>query len=105
MVEKMEKPNVKLQRINTDIYRIIATYIQERGIATEVVDVKTSADLSECKVFVTTDNLVTAANYLRGEIAKKLNLKNTPKLRFILDKGRENAERVEELLGQIRKTK
>ena len=101
----MDKPNIKLQRINSDIYRIIATFIADRGLGAEVVDVKTSADLSECKVFVTAelDALQKSAAHLRGDIAKRLNLKNTPKLKFILDKGRENAARVEELLGQIRK--
>ena len=99
--------NFKLDRINSDIYRIIATYISERGIGAEVTEVKTSADLSECKVFVTAEikSFETAANYLRTEIAKKLNLKNTPKIRFLQDKGRENAARVEEILETIRKTK
>ena len=99
------KENIKLQRINSDIYRIIATFIGERGIGADVVDVKTSADLSECKVFVTAEveTLEKSASHLRTEIAKRLNLKNTPKIKFILDKGKENMARVEELLGQIRK--
>lgn len=101
----METENRKLQRINSDIYRILATFIQERGMSAEVVDVKNSADLSECKVFVTdeVEALNKASSFLRTEIAKKLNLKNTPKLKFIQDKGRENAARVEELLEKIRK--
>ena len=96
--------NHKIERINSDIYRIIATYISERGIATEVIEVKTSADLSEAKVYVTAelDNLENVATFLRGEIARRMNLRNTPKLRFIKDRGRENATRVEELLEQIK---
>jgi len=98
--------NRKIQRINSDIYRIIASYIAEHGIAAEVVDVKTSADLSEAKVFVTAElgTLENAAAFLRSDIAKRLNLRNTPKLKFIKDRGRENAARVEELLEQIKKT-
>jgi len=96
--------NHKIERINSDIYRIIASYIAERGIATEVIEVKTSADLSEAKVYVTAelDNLENVATFLRGEIARRMNLRNTPKLRFIKDRGRENATRVEELLEQIK---
>ena len=99
----MEKQNIKLQRINSDIYRIIAEFIGERVLRADVVDVKTGADLSECKVFETSELevLEKSASYLRSEIAKRLNLKHTPKLRFILDKGRENAARVEELLDVI----
>jgi len=96
--------NRKIQRINSDIYRIVASYVAEHGIATDVIEVKTSSDLSVAKVFVTAelDNLENVATFLRGEIARRLNLRNTPKLKFILDRGRENAARVDELLAQIK---
>jgi len=99
--------NRKIQRINSDIYRIIASYIAENGIGTEVVEVKTSADLSEAKVFVTAEleTLEGAASFLRSDIAKRMNLRNTPRIKFIKDLGRENAARVEELLEQIKGTK
>jgi len=99
----MQKENRKLQRIDSDIYKIIATYVLENGIDAEVLEVKTSADLSECKVFVTKgmEELERVTNALRSEIAKRMNLKNTPKLKVILDRGRENADRVAELLQQI----
>ena len=97
--------NRKIQRINSDIYRIIASYVAEQGIATDVIEVQTSSDLSVAKVFVTAEleNLENVATFLRGEIARRMNLRNTPKLKFIKDRGRENAARVEELLGQINK--
>lgn len=99
----MEKENRKIQRINSDIYRIIATYVAEHDISTEVVDVKTSADLSETKVFVTAEIEIMekASAFLRSEIARRINLRNTPKIRFLKDVGRENAARVEELLRVI----
>ena len=96
--------NRRLQRVNSDIYRHVATYIQERAIAASVTKVETGADFGEAKIWVTAevDALTRAADFLRAEIAKRFNMKRTPKLRFILDRGRENADRVEELLGQIR---
>ena len=96
--------NRKIQRIDSDIYRIIAAYISERDISAEVVEVKTAADLSEAKVYITAEleTMEEAAGFLRSEIARRLNLRHTPKLIFIKDKGRENAARVEELLGQIK---
>ena len=99
--------NRKIQRINSDIYRIIASYVAEHGIATDVIEVQTSADLSVAKVFVTAEleNLENVATFLRGEIARRLNLRTTPKLKFIRDRGRENAARVEELLTQLKGNK
>jgi len=99
--------NRRLQRINSDIYRIIASYVAERGISAEIADVQTSADLSEAKVFISSqlETLENAAGYLRSEIARILNLRHTPKIKFLKDRGRENAARVEELLNQIKETK
>ena len=100
----MEKENRKLQRIDADIFRIIATYISENGFDAEIVEVKTTADLSECKVFLSSgvEELERASGQLRTEIAQRLSLRNTPRLKFIHHKGKENANRVEELLQQIK---
>ena len=97
--------NRRIQRINSDIYRIIASFIAERGISAEVAEVQTAADLSEAKIFVTAEleTLGQAAGFLRSEIARRLNLRHTPKIIFVKDRGRENAARVEELLEQIKK--
>jgi len=98
------KMNIKLERINSDIYKIVAEFIMSRGINTEITDVKTTADLSECKVFVTAEieAIEKAGGHLRTEVARRMSIKNTPKFKFILDKGRDNASRVEELLQQIK---
>jgi ribosome-binding factor A len=90
---------------DTDIYGV------------SILEVKTSADISEAKVFVAIASdderektrifnaLQSAAGFLRGEIARNMNLKNTPKIRFVLDKGGDNARRVEELLKVINEGK
>jgi ribosome-binding factor A len=49
------------------------------------------------------DALERASGFLRNEIAQNVKMKQAPRLRFILDKGIENAARVEELLAQINK--
>jgi ribosome-binding factor A len=110
--------NRKLQRINSDIYRIISvaisTKLNNKDInSVSILEVATSGDLSGAKVFVSIEGsaeeqqkvmsaLESAGGFLRTEIAQTLNLKNTPKLKFILDRGRENADRVAELLEQIK---
>ena len=43
-----------------------------------------------------------ASGALRSEIASTVKMRQTPQLRFQLDRGRENANRVEELLQQIK---
>jgi ribosome-binding factor A len=113
--------NRKIQRVNSDIYRVLSVAINEKlndgdiyGV--DVLSVSVGADLGEAKVYIALsandpeeqqrvfNALRSAGSYLRGEVAAGLNLKHTPRLRFILDRGRENAERVEELLKIINKT-
>ena len=105
-------------RANSDIMRVLTTAIAQRvaggdmsGVS--IISVDTSPDYSVCRVHVdisgdeaakqqTFAELERASGFLRGEIAKSVRMRQTPQLRFLLDRGRENAERVEELLSQIK---
>ena len=109
--------NVKIQRTNSDILRILSVTLRDkvdnaalRGVT--VLNVETSADFSFARVYIEaagTDaekqqvmaELERASGFLRNEIASRVKLRQTPALRFMLDRGRENANRVEELLAQI----
>ena len=109
---------IKTQRINSDILRVLTVAIQQKvrdGSLADVtiLNVKTTADMGECKVFVAIngneshqkavlENLSAASGFLRNEIAQNVKMKQTPQLRFMLDKGRANAERVDELLKTIK---
>ena len=110
----MSSDNRKIQRINSDILRILSVAIQQKmydenfdGIS--ILRVETTADLSEAKVYVAIKGdkneimgaLERANGFLRNEVAQVVNMKQTPRLRFIADKGVENAARVEELLQKI----
>lgn len=113
----MKKENIKIQRINSDIYRALAVAIDQLDddniFGVTVTNTQTSADLGSCKVFVSIDTtdeneeqrvftaLQASAGFLRTLLAADLNLKHTPQIRFFLDKGKANAIRVEELLEQI----
>jgi ribosome-binding factor A len=77
-----------------------------------VTDVKTSADLSHARVYVSVlgDNqkrassmagLRSAHGYLQQRIGAELALKRTPTLEFAYDDTTDRALRVEELLGEI----
>jgi ribosome-binding factor A len=46
--------------------------------------------------------LRSAAGYVRHEVTQRLRLRRAPEVTFVLDRGLEEAARIEELLGKIR---
>ena len=102
--------NFKVERINTDILRVLTLAIQksqDASLADIIIQrVETTADLSEAKVYVNGGLLALehASGFLRTEVAQRVKMKQAPRLKFIVDRGLENAERVEELLKLISKT-
>ena len=63
---------------------------------TSVTGTEVAPDLKTCKVYVsvygdaesgarTMEGLRSAARFIRGELARKVNLRNTPELTFVLD--------------------
>lgn len=77
-----------------------------------VIDVEVSRDLSVARVFVSimesddergqTLNLLTkAAPYIRGQLAPRLDLREVPELRFMLDDSLDRGARVNELLSRL----
>ncbi|MDD4773283.1 MAG: 30S ribosome-binding factor RbfA [Eubacteriales bacterium] len=56
----------------------------------------TNVDLDEIK-----KGLVSAAGYIRRQVAQRLNLRNTPELRFILDESMQKGAHMSELLRAI----
>ena len=109
--------NRKIQRANSDIFRIISSSLRDKlgnvsfsGVT--VLSVDTSGDFSHAKVYVEIsgdqetqtqimNELNGASGLLRTQVAQRLSLRQTPQIRFMLDRGRENASRVEELLAKI----
>ncbi|MHA1558889.1 MAG: 30S ribosome-binding factor RbfA [Alphaproteobacteria bacterium] len=77
-----------------------------------VTDVKLSPDFKHATVFVMPllgkhkeeimAFLDLSAGYLRKLVGKTLTIKNTPSLRFCLDKGFENVEKIDKVLKEIK---
>jgi ribosome-binding factor A len=76
-----------------------------------VTDVRTSADLSHARVYVsvlgddqqreaTLDGLQSAHGYLQGRVASELHLKRTPALTFAYDETTDRALRIDALIDQ-----
>ncbi len=81
-----------------------------------VIGVEVTPDMREAKVAVsvmgdeTHQNLCirglqNSAGFLQAKVANRIELRYTPKLRFVLDKGQQNAMVVSELLNKIKQEK
>ena len=101
--------NISKERVNADIYRaisgILITRVSNPAFAgVSVLRTELSADGGVCHIFVMggLDDFKKAAGFFGTEIARVVNLRRMPKLSFIVDKGQDNADRVEVLLNEIR---
>lgn len=97
----MRKNSVKNRRINDEVRRELAEIIRDIkdprvSKMTSVMDVEVAPDLKTCKIWVTVlgssedgqrtmEGLHSASGFIRSELARRVNLRNTPELRFILD--------------------
>lgn len=83
---------------------------------TSVTKVDTSTDLSICKVYVSVfgndedkkkalEGLKSAGGYIRKELAGRINLRNTPELKFILDDSIEYSAKIDKLIEEANKPK
>lgn len=98
----MRKRSIKNTRVNTEVQRelsnIIRGGIKDPRVAlwTSVVAAEVAPDLKTCKAYIsvlgdeheqeqTILGLQSAEGYIRRELARTLNLRNTPEIRFVLD--------------------
>jgi ribosome-binding factor A len=116
----MRKNSIKNTRVNGEVQRelsqIISREIKDPRIhpMTSVVSVEVAPDLKHAKVYIsvlgddevkekTIDGLKSAAPYMRGLLAKTLNLRNTPELKFVLDQSIEYGVNMSKLIDEVRK--
>ena len=98
----MRKNSVKNTRINGEVHKVLAEIIRGEikdpriNPMTSVVSVEVAPDLKTCKAWIsvlgneqsqkdTLQGLKSAEDYIRNQLARKINLRNTPEIRFILD--------------------
>jgi ribosome-binding factor A len=106
----------RMRRVDEAIRQVIGDAVASElkdprvGFVT-VTDVRTSADLSHARVYVsvlgdsetrtaTMDGLSSAHGYLQGRIASELHLKRTPTLEFAYDETTDRALRLDALIEQ-----
>lgn len=105
-----------VQRIERDIEKYLPTIIQ-RETSDEllktltITDCKLAHDLSFCKVYFTSSSSLDkksitkeaneAAPFLRGKLAKVMEIRNTPELRFEYDESIEYAQNIENIISKL----
>ncbi len=111
----------RLDRIDEQVMQELALLVQREVKDPRLQDVviravEVTRDLSHAKVFFTVfgknkDEVEEqmkafhkAKGFFRSELAKRLQLRTTPQLRFIYDESSDNAARIEELLMKARKS-
>ena len=114
----MRKNSVKNTRINSEVQRelsrIISREIKDPRISpmTSVVTVEVAPDLKTCKAYIsvlgneeeqqdTLEGLRSAHGYIKRELARSINLRNTPDIRFILDQSIEYGIRMSHRIDEV----
>ena len=114
----MRKNSIKNIRINSEVQRelsnIIRTEVKDPRIhpMTSVVAVNVAPDLKSCKAYIsvlgseeaakeTLAGLKNAEGYIRRALAKSVNLRNTPEIKFILDQSIEYGVHMTRLIDEV----
>ena len=116
----MRKNSIKNIRINAEVQRELSRIIQQEikdpriHPMTSVVLAQVTPDLKFCKVYVsvlaneeqaqdTIRGLKSAEGFIRTQLAKKINLRNTPDVTFVLDQSIEYGVRMSKLIDDVTK--
>lgn len=114
----MRKNSVKNTRINGEVLKelsnIIRSEIKDPRInpMTSVVAIEVAPDLKTCKAYIsvlgdeksqkdTITGLKSAEGYIRRQLARTVNLRNTPEIRFILDQSIEYGINMSKLIDEV----
>ncbi len=113
----MRKNSIKNTRINGEVQRELSGIIRNLkdprvGMMTTVTAVEVAPDLKTCKAFIsvlgnaeakaqTLEGLNSAKGFIRRELARTVNLRNTPEIRFILDESIEYGMKMSKLIDEV----
>ena len=114
----MRKNSVKNTRVNGEVMRVLAEVIRSEikdpriNPMTSVVAVEVAPDLKTCKAWIsvlgneesqkdTLACLKSAEGYIRNQLARKINLRNTPEIRFIIDQSIEYGVNMSRMIDEV----
>ena len=119
----MKKNSTKNNRINSEVQRALSSILRtvkdpRVDPFVSVTEVVVAPDLKTCRVYVSTlsddteetiEGLKSAEGYIRHELAREVNLRNTPELRFLPDNsisyGAHMSKRIEEVMAADEKAR
>ncbi len=117
----MRKNSVKNIRINSEVQHALCEILDRdskdpriQGAIISVTDVSVTPDLKYCKAYISVlgsdeeaaevmEGLKSANGYIRHELARMVNLRNTPEIEFILDKSIEHGVDMVHLIDEVNK--
>lgn len=112
--------SIKLKRIASEMTRVIGEILLEEARDNllkqiTITGVEVTKDLSFAKVYFTSLNgmdfkdlereMEEAAPFIRKELAEKMDLRNTPKLKFVYDESIDYANNIERIIKEIHEEK
>ena len=114
----MRKNSMKNTRINGEVQKelaeIIRGEIKDPRISplTSVISVEVAPDLKTCKAWIsvygddrvaedTLAGLRSAEGYIRRELARRINLRNTPEIRFIVEQSIAYGVKMSKLIDEV----
>ena len=117
----MRKNSMKNTRINGEVQKelaeIIRGEIKDPRISplTSVISVEVAPDLKTCKAWIsvygddrvaedTLAGLRSAEGYIRRELVRRINLRNTPEIRFIVDQSIAYGVKMSKLIDEVAKS-
>ena len=116
----MRKNSIKNTRINGEVQRELSNIIRgeikdpQINPLTSVVAVEVAPDLKTCKAYIsvlgdeesqakTLAGLKSAEGFIRSKLAKTVNLRNTPEIRFVLDQSIEYGVKMSKMIDEVTK--
>ena len=117
----MRKNSIKNTRINGEVRRELSAIIQNEikdpriHPMTSVVEVEVAPDLKSAKAYIsvlgdeqaqrdTLEGIRSAEGYIRRALARTVNLRNTPEIRFIMDQSIEYGVHMSKLIDDVNKS-
>ena len=114
----MRKNSIKNTRINGEVQKVLSEIIRGEikdpriSPLTSVVSVSVAPDLKTYKAFIsvlgneeaqenTMAGLKSAVGYVRRQLAKELNLRNTPEITFVLDQSIEYGVNMSKMIDDV----
>ncbi len=114
----MKKNSIKNTRINQEVQKELSVLIDQElkdpriHPMTSVVAAEVAPDLKTARIYIsvlgddqakknTLQGLKSAAPFLRGQLARNVNLRNTPQLLFVLDESIEHGVAMSRLIDEV----